>query len=250
MARPRDPAGSTWAKAAAIATAAGTLMTAVAAVGALYFTNSTLSATNEQLGLTRRTAQSEQIKSAAEQLDSDKISVRLSGIYLLQRLAQDSEPDRPALRRLLEAFVRTEAPSEAPPKASACGPHSRELPADIQAALDIIVQYSALPPPTLEVDLHTSCLTEAWLPGANLTGAWLDDANLTGAWLSDANLTEAQLIGADLTEVQLRRADLTEAWLNGANLTGAWLNDANLTEASLELTNLTEAWVNDAKVTG
>ncbi|WP_328388512.1 pentapeptide repeat-containing protein [Nocardia sp. NBC_00416] len=250
MARPRDPAGSTWAKVAAIATAAGTLMTALAAVGALYFTNSTLSATNEQLGLTRRTAQSEQIKSAAEQLDSDKTSVRLSGIYLLERLTQDSEPDRPALRRLLEAFIRTEAPSETPSSSFTCGPHNRELPADIQAALAVIVKYSALPLPTPGVDLHMSCLTGAELSGADLTEAGLFEADLTGARLDDANLTEVQLFDTDLTEATLYRANLTRARLDRANLTGALLSGANLTRATLFEADLTGAQLPDADLTG
>ncbi len=47
---------STWMKVAAIAAAAGIV---VAVLAALYFSNRTRSATNEELGLTRRTAQSE-----------------------------------------------------------------------------------------------------------------------------------------------------------------------------------------------
>ncbi|MET8794843.1 pentapeptide repeat-containing protein [Nocardia sp. NPDC004568] len=250
------------------------MIAALAAVGALYFTNSTLIATNEQLGLTRRTAQSEQIKSAAEQLDSDKTSVRLSGIYLLERLAQDSEPDRSPLRRLLEAFVRTEAPS------GTCGPHNRELPADINAALAVIVQYSALSPPAPSVDLHASCLAwarmeaadltganlryanlvRAWMGNANLTEASLFHANLAGAWMGDANLTGAELVGADLTKAglgdanlagaRLYDANLAEAVLIGANLTGASLGGANLTQASLGGANLTGASLGSANLTG
>jgi hypothetical protein len=89
------PSGAKWVKAATVASATGTVMAAFAAMGALYFSNSTLSASNDQLGLARQTAQSELLKSAAEQLDSDKESVRLSGSTCSNALLRTQRPINP-----------------------------------------------------------------------------------------------------------------------------------------------------------
>ncbi|WP_459545795.1 pentapeptide repeat-containing protein [Nocardia sp. X0981] len=202
-------------------TAFGTLIASFAAVGALYYSNSTLNATNDQLELARRTAQSEQIKSATEQLDSDKESVRLGGIYLIERLAQDSADDRAALRRLLEAFVRTETPH---------GSCALKVPApvDIQAALEVITKYTALPD-TSNIDLGATCLNDLFLPSPDFSGAILAGSNLSRGGLGGADFRGAILLNANLTGTYLRAADLSGALLYGADLTDAFLGDANLT---------------------
>ncbi|MEV3962462.1 pentapeptide repeat-containing protein [Nocardia sp. NPDC050193] len=230
-------------KLATVATAAGTLMAALAAVGALYFSNSTLSATNEQLGLARRTAQTDQIKAGAEQLDSDKESVRLSGVYLFERLAEDSEVDRPALRRLLEAFIRTETTT------GPCDLPEHEAPTDIQAALAVITKYDALPAPTPSVSLEGACLARANLESANLTNTNLRSTNLTHANLRSANLTNARLLGANLTHANLNGANLTNVHLVNVNLTDAYLGGLNLTDADLAGLNLTNAYLGGANLT-
>jgi uncharacterized protein YjbI with pentapeptide repeats len=229
-------------------------MAACAAVGALYFSNSTLSATNDQLGLARQTAQSELLKSAAEQLDSDKESVRLSGVYLLERLAQDSAADQPTVRRLLEAFVRTETTTKP------CNVPRPEAPVDIQAALDVITKYAALPDPTPRVKLQGACLAHANLYDTQLTGANLGGANLAGAVLTISQLHETNLAGAQLqfstsvatvfSEANLAGANLTDANLTAANLTGANLWNANLTGTNLRSANLTGAELLSANLTG
>ncbi len=213
--------GKTWSKVATIVTAFGTLIASFAAVGALYYSNSTLNATNDQLELARRTAQSEQIKSATEQLDSDKESVRLGGIYLIERLAQDSADDRAALRRLLEAFVRTETPH---------GSCALKVPApvDIQAALEVITKYTALPD-TSNIDLGATCLNDLFLPSPDFSGAILAGSNLSRGGLGGADFRGAILLNANLTGTYLRAADLSGALLYGADLTDAFLGDANLT---------------------
>ncbi|MFR9769659.1 hypothetical protein [Nocardia sp. SC052] len=54
--------------------------------GALWFTAQSLRATNNQYSLSQQTAVTDRFRLAAEQLASDKIDVRLSGVYLLARL--------------------------------------------------------------------------------------------------------------------------------------------------------------------
>jgi hypothetical protein len=48
----------------------------------------------------------ERYTKAIEQLGSDKLDVRLGGIYALERIAADSERDHPTVVEVLSAFVR------------------------------------------------------------------------------------------------------------------------------------------------
>lgn len=52
----------------------------------------------------------ERFTKAVEQLGSDNISIRLGGIYALERIANDSEKDHWTIMEVLTAFVREKAP--------------------------------------------------------------------------------------------------------------------------------------------
>jgi len=177
----------------------------------------------------------------------DKLSVRLGGVYALQRLMVDSPPDEPVVIQVLCAFVRAHAPRPAV--------RPRKLPpsrADIRAAVAVI---GGRPEPALyPVDLAGSLLglDHMNLAGADLSGAFLrgaglfhtdlTGAHLRGAKLADANLTDANLSDADLTGADLTRANLTGAKLTGADLTGTDLTGTDLTGTDLTgVTGLTGA---------
>jgi hypothetical protein len=51
---------------------------------------------------------------AVEQLGSDKIEVRLGGIYALERLMRDSPTDQPTIVEVLAAYIRQHAPRTNP----------------------------------------------------------------------------------------------------------------------------------------
>jgi hypothetical protein len=56
--------------------------------------------------LTQQRQITERYAKAIEQLGSDKLDVRLGGIYALERIATDSERDHPTVVEVLSAFVR------------------------------------------------------------------------------------------------------------------------------------------------
>jgi hypothetical protein len=164
---------------------------------------------------------SNQVAKGFEQLGSDKVVVRLGGIYALEGVMKTSaEYHKPVLEALC-AFVRDGTRTE-----TGGGPLATEF----QAALTVIGRN---PAGTGLVNLANAHIPNARLPGANLTadlrGANLSDANLISANLSGANLGDAGLTGANLT-----RANLTRANLGGANLTDADLSDATVTQAQLD----------------
>ena len=190
----------------------------------------------------------ERFSKAIEQLGSDKPEVILGGIYTLERIARDSEPDQWTIMEVLTAFVRQNAPIIKENESQS--PEDQEkllkLRISIQACLTVIGERKH---PDLEnkyIDLTRVNISGFNLYGANLKGAYLFGADLTGADLTGANLTGADLfvanlIGADLEGANLEGADLKGADLKGADLTGAVLTGANLTGANLTGANLTGA---------
>ena len=210
----------------------------------------------------------ERFSKAIEQLGSDKPEVILGGIYTLERIARDSEPDQWTIMEVLTAFVRQNAPiiEENESQSSEDQEKFLELRISIQACLTVIAERKH---PDLEnkrldltkVNISGFNLVQFKLKGFNFTGADLTGANLrgadlTGAYLTEAYLTEAYLIradltGADLTGANLTGADLTEANLRGADLTGAKLTGAKLTEANrLEPDWITKVLLTEADLEG
>ncbi len=197
---------------------------------------------------------------AVEQLGSDKIEVRLGGIYALERLMRDSPTDQPTIMEVLAAYIREHAPpamlDEAKTADSPTLPSSPD--ADVQAALTVLRRRTAVAAEN-PIDLTGTHLAGADaaakprhvdLGRANLTRVDLGRANLTRARLFGANLTRAQLGGADLTRVDLGGALLTDANLGDVNLTGAILGGADLTGARLYGADLTLAWLGKADLAG
>jgi uncharacterized protein YjbI with pentapeptide repeats len=199
----------------------------------------------------------ERFSKAIEQLASDKPEVILGGIYTLERIARDSEPDQWTIMEVLTAFVRQNAPIIEENESQSPEDQEKflELRISIQACLTVIAERKH---PDLENKYLD--LTEVNISGFNLEGFNLIKANLERADLTEANLERAKLPGAylfkaDLTGANLFTADLTGAklpgaYLIGANLIGAYLTVANLTKAYLEEANLTEADLTGADLTG
>jgi uncharacterized protein YjbI with pentapeptide repeats len=210
-------------------------------------------------------------------LGSDKLEVRLGGIYALERIARESSKDHWPIMEVLTTFVRVNAPLEA----------ASELPKkpalDIQAVLTVLGRTAITYRQKGEqrhLDLQATHIAEAHLAGANLQDTDLSEANLQGANLveatlkgahlgganlqvanlqeaclervdlSDANLNKAELIRANLRGAHFYSAQLQGAILCGANLQWAQLLRANLQGANLERSNLQEANLVEANLQG
>ena len=242
-----------------------TLGAGLFAAGALLaVADSTLS--QRTLKLTEQGQVTRRHTEAIEQLSSDKLDVRIGGIYALERVSRDSARHYPAVMEVLTAFVREHSHEPWPPPDSGGREPERWTRPDVQAALTVVGRRDAqrdIQPIDLtgtdlaRADLHGANFTRADLGRADLTGADLGRADLTGANLGRADLTGADLTGADLTRARLffarliyarlTRADLAGADLGGADLTSANLHGADLTRADLGRANLTGADVIDAR---
>jgi hypothetical protein len=221
----------------------------------------------EELRLTRQGQMTERFTQAIEQLGSDKLEIKLGGIYSLERTAQEEKNYHWPVMEVLTSYVRRHAPrkpdKESMEKATTPG-H------DIQDGLDVIgrrsedhrirkeVEYGTIELNNTDLqgaDLRRAKLQEAALYRADLQRASLQGANLQRAYLYGANLQEAALYGANLQGANLQGAELREANLQGAelqeaNLQRAHLEGADLREADLREANLKEAYLQGADLRG
>ena len=147
---------------------------------------------------------SQQVSKGFEQLGSDKIVVRLGGIYALEGVMNTSEQYHQTVLEGLCAFVRDGTKTDTGQRPPAT---------DIQAALTVIGRREA---GTGVVDLNGSHVSKAKLSLANLREANLSGADLSGADLSFAALFLADLRGADLRFAHLEITNVTQSQLDKA----------------------------------
>jgi uncharacterized protein YjbI with pentapeptide repeats len=204
----------------------------------------------------------ERFSKSIEHLGSDKIDIRLGGIYALEQIAIDSAKYHWTIVEILSAFIREKCsldnvvpPTDSLEKTSleeqsdykTSVPTPKKVGVDIKAAMTVLGRRKVTQDPLgKSIDLRTISLPfielqGANLNGANLNGANLNGANLNGADLNGANLNGANLNGADLNGANLNGASMIIVNLSKADLSKADLSEANLTKASMIAANLTKA---------
>jgi hypothetical protein len=220
-------------------------------LGAGIFAAGALTFTARNFTLSREGQLTERYTKAIEQLGSDKLDVRIGGIYALERIARDSSRDHPTVMEVLAAFVREHSREQWPiaeagagtpeadattPEADATTPEAgAEVPKrwtrpDVQAAIDVIGRR--------EVRNDRGKIN---LAGASLPYAKFIEANFAGADLR-ADLSGADLTGANLTGANLTGANLTGATLAGKHGPGGRYAHTNFTGARLVATRFTGTW--------
>ena len=157
----------------------------------------------------------ERFTRAIEQLGSDKMEIRLGGIYALERIANDSDKDYWPIMETLTAYLRERRPLD--------GSLSLETTEEAQGREDIPgpsqadYGHSGGPSPSwarrkylygqgriARLDLHRSDLRGADLWGAHIEGADAHGSSPGGGqpcvfYLEWANLGASHLEGADLS---------------------------------------------------
>lgn len=83
-----------------------------------YFTWRQLQSTRRQLSIAEQGQLTERFTRAVDQLGSDRLDLRLGGIYALERIARDSPPDRATIGEVLTAYIRQRSPGRLPNQAS------------------------------------------------------------------------------------------------------------------------------------
>ena len=189
----------------------------------------------------------ERYQKGAEMLGNERLSVRLGGIYALQRLAVELPEDYHILiMRLLCAFAHYSTTGGRNMMSDEDASGIPRIDADVQAVMDIVCKRDTLAlsleaKECFQLDFSNAFLPRAILSEADLTGTILSDVNLSNATLRKAILTKAILNKANLSSADLQRTELSDANLQEANLSIAILTGANFCKAKLQRANLTSA---------
>ena len=202
-------------------------------------TQAQLENAQEELRLTRQGQMTERFTQAVDQLGSDKLEIKLGGIYSLERTAQEEKNYHWPVMEVLTSYVRRHAarkPEEESGENAAAPPEP-----DIQAILDVIGRRSKYHRTDKEVEYGTIELHDTDLRGADLEGAHLEAADLAGADLRVASLAGAHLQHAIVEDADLRGANLMGADLRNVYFMDTHLQDAVLNEADLRAADLSRA---------
>ena len=258
-----------WKTVGAVATTVVAISTAVIAIRTFQVSERALTANTLQ-------QTSDRFVKAIDQLGSDKLDVRLGGVYGLEQLAHDAPSEQPAVYDVLTAFVRHQVPANT----GKCSDPTLHLgsadqspnaspSADVEAVVDAIARRDVRNDRiNQELDLSGTCLVAApWsilkLAGvviqsadlrymvfihSNFREANLSNSDLTGAKSDDTDLTMAFLINTNFTDAELMADNFTRANLSHAKFNGADLSDADFSGASLRGADFTGANLTGAKL--
>lgn len=236
-----------------------TLGAGLFAAAALIFTARNFALSQQSLKLTEQGQVTDRYTRAIEQLGSDKLDVRIGGIYALERIARDSARDQPTVMEVLAAFIREHSREQWPLPELGAQPSEDSIRPDVQAGITVIGRRSVADGEG-QINLRGANLSGADLSGADLNGANLRWAKLPGVFANQANLAQTHLRGADLTKVDFSGATLSgasftdaklpDAFMPGARLDGSHFQKADLTRANLVGATLTEALCRGANFAG
>lgn len=218
----------------------------------------------EQLKVVQEGQITERFTRAIEQLGSDKMEIRLGGIYALERIANDSDKDYSIIIETLTAYVRERAKWRESAelgkdqlldekyftKNEEREANIRSFPAvDIQAVLNVLARrkYRFKEGEDNPLDLSATNLRGAMLNWAHLEGAIFVGSQLQKAHLWEAHLEKASLTFANLSEAFIIRANFEGADLGVSFLIKARLEGANFARANLENAFLLGTRLNGAK---
>lgn len=187
----------------------------------------------DQLEVAREGQITERFTRAVDQLGSDKLDVRVGGIYALERIARDSPRDRGPTMEILAAFVRQRSPI------SDRIVNVREVrgarpPSDIQAAATVIGRINQSPESTRSCNPRggpnfpcVANLERVDLSGIDLSGGNFGSINFNGARLAGGNYGFASFHNANLAFSDLRLANFRLADVTGVAMHFSELESTN-----------------------
>lgn len=218
--------------------------------------DSNIKNTQKSLEVSQEGQITERFTRAVDQLGSEKLEIRLGGIYALERIANESDKDYWPIMEILTAYIRQNSPNIEIENIDIHGIlKQKKLSLDIQAILTVIKRRKNPfnDKESNSLDLSSSYLGWISLRKVNLAGSNLQWANLYGSGLQganferaileevifeDANLKGTNFKGAKLGSADFKKASLIEAVFKEADLAGADFTEADLQGANFEMTFL------------
>lgn len=227
----------------------------IGGVVALFFALWRSKLAERQASTGRQGLLNERYQKGAEMLGSGVLSVRMGGIYALQRLAEEHPKEYVVqILRLLCAFVRHPT-SDEPTRSLGQDEAEEALREDVQTIMEFIgYRQKSMGdtgfPSDFRLDLRGADLNRIQLRGANLSNANLRGANMSGAQLARANLSYSQLENANLSGALADHANCLWTQFGSAEMTDIRLAVANCTNASMFKANLSGAIMVGANLSG
>ena len=198
-------------------------------------------AAQSQAVSTQQGLRNERYQKGAEMLGSQVLSVRLGGIYALQRLAKEHPEEYHVQNlRLLCAFVRN--PTEDKKYEAKLMSDKRLAREDIQTIINLIIGRKPS-----EMELEQSEGFRLNFSNAYLNNVFMIGANLSRAIFRKTDLSAAIFWKTDLSRAVLLEANLSNTKLWDANLSGAWLTIITDSGGVESARGLTQAQLNEAR---
>ena len=184
----------------------------------------------------------ERFQKGAENLWNSDLSVRLGGVYALDRLAKE-QPDAYHIQvmELLCAFIRNASrkSSDTSVRFDTRPRHGKEVSVDVQEVMNAIGRRNAdgieleKATPTFQMDLSNLDLQSISLTNGDFRGANFRNTHLMHAYCGNTSFRGANLASAKLYMATLIFSDMTDADLSWADLSGADLGAASLQNADV-----------------
>lgn len=177
------------------------LILLIAGIVGWYFLHRRSEAIQQSTQTAKQGLTVEWLTRATEQLDSEKISIRLVGIRSLEQIAETHEEERTKIIQILAARIREIAPP---------GPTRKFK--DRHKCLDIEFAVEAL---------------------ANIATP-LDDNKYLFCELQETNLSGLRFFGTDLSYFILTGVNFSNTYFSGVNFEGAVVDEVNLSDVDFE----------------
>lgn len=221
----------------------------------------------KNLKLTEEKQVTERFSRAIEHLGSEKIDVRLGGIYALEQIAITSQKTYHwTIVEILSAFIRERCRTSALTSdlndsesggieignpfvinSQTSSNQTKKICIDIQAAITVLGRRNVELENPEEQYMN---LMEVNLAGINMNNGNFSHANFIGSDLSGATLWNAKLINCHLDCVNLHKARLTYADLTKASLSGYPDTDGHILFTNLREANLIGANFSETNLSG
>ena len=177
----------------------------------------------------------------AQMLGSEVLSVRMAGIYALQRLAEEQpELYHIQIMHTLCSFVRNPVGDN-----ETDGLNSERRVSSEQATREDVraIMIALKNRNEKELNLEAGDEFRIDLRGANLIGCDLSEMNLSKAILGGVDFAHADLTGTNFSGADLRRTGLFKSKLGDSDFSSATIYRANFSESSAEHADFSSALI-------
>ena len=200
----------------------------------------------------------ERYQKGAEMLGNGVLSVRLGGIYALQRLAEEHpEQYHIQVMRLFCAFARLPTKDQSLEAGQVVIKPGTLLGIrqDVEAVMDAIgsrgrSRIALEREADFRLDLRGTDLPGAQFLGFDLSKGYFHHSNLTSANFANTDLSDAFFTAADLSQARFYKMNFLRTRFGRANLSGAIFEDADLTNAGFHNVDLSGANLSGSNLSG